>query len=202
MEKTEKTDNLDDLFRISFQNDCMFIDKKHFDTFDNTCENLEKELLIEKIKENYTIEVIFYNKTGQILDENNFDVLKDKENIIELLIKPDDQKLDHSQEQWYFVGNSQETPYIWHYYDNSLSVTLYNNSKDTFKGILVSDCEIKTEADYSFSLTPKEKTELSIKFSFDSLQKLKDDTKEFAFCLKKTTGSTSKIPVKLHVKIV
>jgi hypothetical protein len=192
------------LFRISFQNDCTFLEKKLFDTYTNTCAKLEEELSIQNIQKNYTIEVIFYNSTPQLLHEENFEILEEqKDDIIELFIKPVEH---HTEDKCYFLGNSEETPYIWHRYDNYMSVTVYNNTGKTINGELKipmnQNCPIMTETNYLVNnLTPQSGKEFLLKFPLETLQKLNDndDIKNLPFIIQ---HNNKIIQLNLHVKII
>lgn len=194
--------NIDNLFRISFQNDCTFLEKKLFDTYTNTCAKLEEELSIQNIQTNYTIEVIFYNSTPQLLGKDNFEILENqKDDIIELFIKPVER---HIENECYFLGNSRETPYIWYHYDNYMSVTVYNNTERTINGELKipmnQNCPIMTETNYLVNnLTPKSGKEFLLKFPLETLQKLNDDIKNIPFTIQ---HNSKFIQLNLHVKII
>lgn len=194
--------NIDNLFRISFQNDCTFLEKKLFDTYTNTCAKLEEELSIQNIQTNYTIEVIFYNNTPELLVEDNFEILeKQKDDIIELFIKPVER---HIENECYFLGNSEETPYIWYRYDNYMSVTVYNNTERTINGELKipmnQNCPIMTETNYLVNnLTPKSRKEFLLKFPLETRQKLKNDIKNIPFTIQ---HNSKFIQLNLHVKII
>ena len=194
--------NIDNLFRISFQNDCTFLEKKLFDTYTNTCAKLEEVLSIQNIQTNYTIEVIFYNNTPELLVEDNFEILeKQKDDIIELFIKPVEH---HIENECYFLGNSRETPYIWYQYDNYISVTVYNNTERTINGELKipmnQNCPIMTETNYLVSnLTPKSGKEFLLKFPLETRQKLNNDIKNIPFTIQ---HNSKFIQLNLHVKII
>ena len=201
MQNTDQ--NIDNLFRISFQNDCTFLKKTLFNTYTNTCKLLEEQLSIQNIQKNYTIEVIFYNSTPQLLGEDNFEILEKQSNdIIELFIKPVEH---HIKNKCYFLGNSEETPYIWYTYDNYLSVTVYNNTENTINGVLEiqkdQNCPIKTEVNYFVDkLAPESGKEFLLKFTLEALQKLNDhNIKTIPFTI---GGGSDKKSLTLHVKII
>lgn len=195
---------MDNKIRINFQNVYKFLNPEDITSYEELCSFLEKEFFMNNIKNNYKIEVIFFEKDTMVLNEENFNSFcKEMQNddLLELLITSNCPPV---VKDFYFLDNSEKTPYIWNYYENCLSVTLYNNTETSVNGMLKINKRkhnFNTKVDPEIHLNKKSSQELIIKFDFNTLSRIKGDIKTISFQIKMVSGTIIQ-DINLHVKFI